>query len=93
MGLGQLSREPVRLLPHALVVFGEVTGLDPTVLGWDTVSHDLGFTAAQAAAMQGFASAAITQAIPEPETWALMAMGTGFVGWMAWRRGRADVRA
>jgi len=33
---------------HALVVFGEVTGLDPTVLGWDTVSHDLGFTAAQA---------------------------------------------
>jgi len=78
---------------HALVVFGEVTGLDPTVLGWDTVSHDLGFTAAQAAAMQGFASAAITQAIPEPETWALMAMGTGFVGWMARRRRRADVRA
>jgi hypothetical protein len=78
---------------HALVVFGEVTGLDPRVLGWDTVSHDLGFTAAQAAAMQGFAAQAIAQAIPEPETWALMALGTGFVGWVGRRRRRADATA
>ncbi len=75
---------------HALVVFGEVTGQDPTVLGWDTVSRDLGFTAAQSAAMQGFASQAITQAIPEPETYPLMAMGMGVVGWMARRRRKAD---
>ena len=78
---------------HALVVFGEVTGQDPTVLGWDTVSRDLGFTAAQSAAMQGFASQAIMQAIPEPETYALMAMGMSVVGWMARRRRKADATA
>jgi hypothetical protein len=78
---------------HALVVFGEVTGLDPRVLGWDTVSHDLGFTAAQSAAMQGFAAQAITQAIPEPETYALMAMGMAVVGWVARRRRKADATA
>ena len=71
---------------HALVDFGTVTGQDPTVLGFDTAARDLGFTAAQAAALQGFASAAITTAVPEPETWALMAIGTGFVGWMSRRR-------
>lgn len=76
---------------HALVDFGEITGQNPTVLGYDTVAKDLGFTAAQATAMQGFASAAITAAIPEPETWALMAFGTGLVGWVARRRQRATV--
>lgn len=78
---------------HALVDFGTITGQDPTVLGWDTAARDLGFTAAQAMAMQGFASAAITQAIPEPETYALMAMGMGVVGWMARRRRKADATA
>jgi hypothetical protein len=78
---------------HALVVFGEVTGQDPRVLGYDTVSRDLGFTPEQSYAMQGFASAAIAQAIPEPETYALMAMGMGLVGWMARRRQRATEKA
>lgn len=61
-----------------------MTGTPPA----DTAARDLGFTAAQAAALQGFASAAITTAVPEPETWALMAIGTGFVGWMSRRRRR-----
>ena len=74
---------------HALVDFGEITGQDPTVLGFDTAARDLGFTAAQATAMQGFASAAITAAVPEPETWAMMVMGTGLLVWIARRKRKA----
>ena len=75
---------------HALVDFGGITGQDPTVLGYDTVAKDLGFTAEQAAAMQGFASAAIVASIPEPETWAMMGLGMGVLGWVARRRQRAS---
>ena len=74
---------------HALVDFGEVTGQDPTVLGYDTVARDLGFTAQQATAMQGFASAAITAAVPEPETWLMLLAGGGVLGWVARRRRQA----
>jgi PEP-CTERM motif len=74
---------------HALVDFGEITGQDPTVLGFDTVAHDLGFTEQQARAMQGFASAAITAAVPEPETWLLLAAGGGMLGWVSRRRRRS----
>lgn len=79
---------------HALVDFGEITGLSPTVLGYDTVARDLGFTAAQASAMQGFAASAIA-AVPEPSTYGMMALGLGLVGWMARRRtaGRTSRRA
>jgi hypothetical protein len=37
----------------------------------------------------GFGSGAIKTAVPEPETWALMAIGTGFVGCMSPRQRRA----
>ncbi len=73
---------------HALVDFGEITGQDPTVLGYDTVAHDLGFTAAQAFAMEGFASAAITP-VPESSTWLMLVTGSGFLGWAARRRRKA----
>ncbi len=76
---------------HALVDFGEITGQDPTVLGYDTVSRDLGFTEQQARAMQGFASAAIAAPVPEPETWLLLATG-GMLGWIT-RRRRLSARA
>jgi hypothetical protein len=71
---------------HALVDFGRITGLSPTVLGFDTAAQDLGFTAEQASAMQGFAAAAITAAVPEPSTYLLLLMGGGLVGFMARRR-------
>ncbi len=71
---------------HALVDFGEITGLDPRVLGFDTVSQDLGFTSQQALAMQGFAAAAITAAVPEPSTWLLLAGGGAMVAWFGRRR-------
>ena len=74
---------------HALVDFGGITGQDPTVLGYDTVSRDLGFTEQQARAMQGFASAAITAPVPEPETWLMLFAGGGMLGWFGRRRQRS----
>ena len=59
------------------------------MLGFDTVSRDLGFTEEQARAMQGFASAAISAPVPEPETWLLLAGGGGLLGWFARRRRKA----
>jgi hypothetical protein len=70
---------------HALVDFGRITGLSPTVLGFDTVAHDLGFTEGQAVAMQGFAAAAIA-AVPEPSTYLMLLLGGGVIGWVARRR-------
>ncbi|MDN3922201.1 PEP-CTERM sorting domain-containing protein [Roseateles violae] len=75
---------------HALVVFGEITGQSPTVLGFDTAAMDLGFTAQQAMAMQGFAAAAIA-AVPEPSSYLMLLLGGGVVAWAAKRR-RADQR-
>lgn len=75
---------------HALVVFGEITGQSPTVLGFDTAAADLGFTADQAIKMQGYAAAAIA-AVPEPSTYLLLAVGAGVVGWAARRRRRAGL--
>ena len=61
------------------------------MLGFDTAARDLGFTAAQATAMQGYASAAITvAAVPEPETWAMMLLGFGAVGHRIGRCARGD---
>jgi PEP-CTERM motif len=74
---------------HALVDFGEITGQDPTVLGYDTVARDLGFTATQAVAMERFASAAIA-AVPEPSTWLMFATGGGLLGLLSRRRRQAD---
>jgi hypothetical protein len=74
---------------HALVDFGGITGQNPTVLGYDTVAQDLGFSEQQALAMQSFASAAIMPAVPEPATWMLLASGFGMLGWFARRRRQA----
>ena len=60
------------------------------MLGFDTVARDLGFTEQQARSMQGFASAAIVAtAVPEPESWLLLAAGGGMLGWVARRRRQA----
>jgi hypothetical protein len=76
---------------HALTVFGEITGLSPTTLGYDTVAQDLGFTSQQASAMQGFAAAAIA-AVPEPSQWLMMMAGGGVLALMS-RRRRATAAA
>ncbi len=77
---------------HALVVFGEETGRDPMSLGYDTVARDLGMTADQASALQGFASSAIS-AVPEPSQWLMLAMGGGVIGWLARRRREIQAEA
>jgi len=73
---------------HALTVFGQATGLSPTVLGFDTAAQDLGFTSQQAVAMQGFAAAAIS-AVPEPSQWLMLAIGGGLLAWRVQHRQRA----
>lgn len=74
---------------HALTIFGEVTGLSPTVLGFDTVARDLGFTEQQATAMQGFAASAIAP-VPEPSQWTMLVVGGGVLGWIARRRRKTE---
>ena len=69
----------------ALTLFGTLTGLDPLSLGAnEQAARDLGLSVAQALALQGIASAELGfAAVPEPATWALIAVG---LGGLAWRR-------
>jgi hypothetical protein len=62
---------------HALVVFGNVTGVDPRSLGGaEKAAIDLGFTAAQAVALQTVAWQQLNAAaVPEPAT--ALSMGLG----------------
>lgn len=72
---------------EGLVVFGHITGLDPRSLGGsETAAAALGITSIQAVAMQQLAYEQLAAAVPEPSTYAMMAMG-GLV--LLWRRRRA----
>lgn len=52
---------------EALTMFGSITDLDPTSLGaGDTVASDLGISAADAAALQRYASEQLAAEVPEP---------------------------
>jgi hypothetical protein len=71
---------------HALVVFGMVTGVNPTTLGaGEMAAASLGIAAADAVALQGVAAATIA-AVPEPSTWLMLAMGGGVLAWAGRRR-------
>jgi hypothetical protein len=71
---------------HALVVFGMVTGVDPTTLGGsETAAGALGISAAEALALQHVASEQIA-AVPEPGTWAMLMLGGGVLAWLGRRR-------
>ena len=71
---------------HALVVFGMVTGINPTTLGaGETAAAALGISSANAVALQSIAAAQVA-AVPEPSTWLMLAMGGGVVAWLGRRR-------
>ncbi len=70
---------------EALMFFGDLTKLDPELLGYDQVAMDLGISDVQARSLQTFAARAL--GIPEPETLALLAVG--FAGIVAMRRRRS----
>lgn len=78
---------------HALVVFGMETGLDPRSLGGqESAAMELGFSASEAYALQSIAYNTIS-AVPEPGTWATMALGLGAIGWLGARRRKAAAAA
>jgi len=72
----------------ALVQFGTITGLDPLSLGAnEQAAADLGISAADALTLERVASQELAiAAVPEPETWALLAGGLVLVGRLAKRR-------
>lgn len=61
---------------EALTVFGSITGLDPLSLGAsEYVARDLGFTSAQALALQRIAHEQLATAVPEPASAGLFGVG------------------
>lgn len=78
---------------HALVVFGMETGIDPRTLGGrESAAVELGFSASEAYALQSIAYNTIS-AVPEPGTWATMALGLGAIGWLGARRRKSAAAA
>lgn len=75
---------------HALTVFGLETGYDVTRLGGNEAAGTaLGFTSAQMTSLQALVQQTIAP-IPEPETWASMALGLGALGWLGAKRRRRE---
>ena len=78
---------------HALTVFGLETGYDVRLLGGnERAGTELGFTSAQMTALQAVVFQTITP-VPEPETWATMALGLGALAFVRRRRSTAAPRA
>ncbi len=68
----------------ALTLFGSITGLDPQSLGrQEQAALDLGISESEAWGLQQIAAAQLgfAQAVPEPGTWALFALGGAFMAW------------
>ncbi|MDH0865974.1 PEP-CTERM sorting domain-containing protein [Mitsuaria sp. GD03876] len=75
----------------ALTLFGTITGLDPSVLGFNEIAaRDLGISARDALLLQRVASEQLgfAAAVPEPGSFALAGLGVAML-WM-WRRRRHE---
>jgi hypothetical protein len=80
---------------EALVLYGQVTGLDPRLLGaGEQAAATLGLTGVQATTAQVLAFQQLQiSAVPESETYAMLLAGLGVVGFLARRRSRVPVAA
>jgi hypothetical protein len=73
----------------ALVQFGEITGLNPLSLGGnEQAAAALGISVQNALILERVAAAALGDPLPEPETWALLAIGLATFALTAARRHR-----
>ncbi len=76
----------------ALVLFGQITGVDPRTLGWEQAAQDLGISQADALRLEQVAYEQIVAgAVPEPGTWAWLA--AALIGGVVWRARRVRQRA
>jgi hypothetical protein len=77
---------------NALVLFDEITGFDPRMLGGtDQAAADLGISSQDAILLQDVAYFTVAaggpvDAIPEPSTWAMMVLGFAALGLVSYRR-------
>jgi hypothetical protein len=88
-GFGQNRDDPSYLA--ALTLFGTLTGLDPFSLGADEIAaRDLGISSVDALALQRVASLQLgfTPPVPEPGTWATLALGVAALAALTRRRRR-----
>jgi hypothetical protein len=84
---------------NALVLFDEITGVDPRTLGAnDQAAFDLGISQRNAVLLQDVAYFTVeaggpVESIPEPSTWAMMVLGFAALGLISYRRtGRWKLR-
>jgi hypothetical protein len=77
---------------NALVLFDEITGVDPRTLGGaDQAAFDLGISSLDAVLLQDVAYFTVAaggpvSAIPELSTWAMMVLGFSALGLLSYRR-------
>jgi hypothetical protein len=80
---------------EALVLFGQITGLDPRSLGaGETAATTLGLSSALALTAQDLAYQQLQiSAVPEPQSYAMLMSGVGVVAFLARRRSRRQQAA
>jgi PEP-CTERM motif len=70
--------------------FGVVSSSALTRITWSEGPETNGIACCEETALDNFITVGVSPPIPEPSTYAMMAMGLGFLGWFARRRSRNE---